>query len=170
MYYQYKQNPLDIIDIENFQSDRGAHKVLFDTFAEDVSLYLISYFDKHLEMFNDLFHLSKGKKYPLTRKQIIEKMKQIDELRTLSVEYNAIKDSKAFEEVNEIRNNFVHNKSSSYYGMNIERHKNGVYISRNAKGFSTQKTYHAICELIMNYQQLCVVVNNFIQYNILDIK
>ena len=48
MYYQYKQNLLDIIDIENFQSERGAHKVLFDTFAEDVSLYLISYFDKHL--------------------------------------------------------------------------------------------------------------------------
>ena len=72
MYYQYKQNLLDIIDIENFQSERGAHKVLFDTFAEDVSLYLISYFDKHLEMFNDLFHLSKGKKYPLTRKQIIK--------------------------------------------------------------------------------------------------
>ncbi len=97
-------------------------------------------------------------------------MKQIDELRTLSVEYNAIKYSKAFEEVNEIRNNFVHNKSSSYYGMNIERHKNGVYTSRNAKGFSTQKTYHAICELIMNYQQLCVFVNNFIQHNILNIK
>ena len=105
MYYQYKQNLLDIIDIENFQSERGAHKVLFDTFAEDVSLYLISYFDKHLEMFNDLFHLSKGKSTPLLANKS-SKMKQIDELRTLSVEYNAIKYSKAFEEVNEIRNNF----------------------------------------------------------------
>ena len=170
MYYQYKQNPLDIIDIENFQSERGAQKVLFDTFAEDASLYLISYFDKHLEMFNDLFHLSKGEKYSLSRKRIIKKMEQVDKLRVLSIEYNTIKDSKAFQEVNEIRNNFVHNKSSSYYGMNIERYKEGVYTSHNAKELSTKKTYHAICELITNYQQLCVVVNNFIQHNILDIK
>lgn len=170
MYYQYKQNPLDIIDIENFQSERGAHKVLFDTFAEDASLYLISYFDKHLEMFDDLFHLNKGKKPFLLRNQIIEKMKQVDKLRALSIEYNTIKDSKAFQEVSEIRNNFVHNKSSSYYGMNIKRHKEGVYVSHNAKGLSTKKTYHAICEFITNYQQLCVVVNDFIQHNILDIK
>lgn len=170
MYYQYKKNPLDIIDIENFQSARGMHKVLFDTFAEDASLYLISYFDKHLEMFNDLFHLSKGEKYSLSRKRIIKKMEQVDKLRALSVEYNAIRNSKPFQEVNEIRNNFVHNKSSSYYGMNIERHKDGVYASHNAKGLSTKKTYHTICELIMNYQRLCVVVNNFIQHDILDIK
>ena len=52
-------------------------------------------------------------------------MEQVDKLRVLSIEYNTIKDSKAFQEVNEIRNNFVHNKSSSYYGMNIERHKEG---------------------------------------------
>ena len=121
-------------------------------------------------MFNDLFHLSKGEKYSLSRKRIIKKMEQVDKLRVLSIEYNTIKDSKAFQEVNEIRNNFVHNKSSSYYGMNIERHKEGVYVSHNAKGLSTKKIYHAICELITNYQQLCVVVNNFIQHNILDIK
>lgn len=71
LYYQYKQNPFDIIDIGNFQSAKCAHKVFFDTFAEDASLYLISYFDKHLEMFNDLFYLSKGEKRPLSRNRII---------------------------------------------------------------------------------------------------
>ena len=35
-------------------------------------------------------------------------MEQVDKLRVLSIEYNTIKDSKAFQEVNEIRNNFVH--------------------------------------------------------------
>lgn len=41
MSYQYEQKPFDIIDINNFQSSKGAHKVFFDTFAEDASLYLI---------------------------------------------------------------------------------------------------------------------------------
>ena len=138
MYYQYKQNPLDIIDIENFQSERGAHKVLFDTFAEDASLYLISYFDKHLEMFNDLFHLSKGEKYSLSRKRIIKKMEQVDKLRVLSIEYNTIKDSKAFQEVNEIRNNFVHNKSSSQWDEYRKRKKKRrcICVFHNAKDFN----------------------------------
>lgn len=47
MYYQYKQNPLNIIDISKLQSPQGAHKIYFDTFAEDASLYLISWFYAH---------------------------------------------------------------------------------------------------------------------------
>lgn len=167
MYYQYKQNPLDMIDIENFQSARGAHKVLFDTFAEDSSLYLISYFDKHLEMFNDLFHLNEKINRSPFRHKIIEKMEQVDELRALSVEYKAIIDSKSFKEVKEIRNNFVHNKSSSYYGMDVKKYEEGIYVSRNTMGLSTQKTYNAICELIISYEQLCESVNKFIEDHIL---
>ena len=73
MYYQYIQNPFDTKNIKKFQYPQGAHKVFFDTFAEDVSLYAISYFDKHLEMFNVLYDLQKrsGNKRKLSRGQII---------------------------------------------------------------------------------------------------
>lgn len=57
MYYQHLKSPLDTIAIAKFQTPQAGHKIFFDTFAEDVSLYLISYFDKHLEMFNDLYSL-----------------------------------------------------------------------------------------------------------------
>lgn len=105
--------------------------MFFDTFAEDASLYLISYFDKHLEMFNDLFYLSKG------RNKIYHKMKQVDELSALGIKYKAITESNPFRAVKEIRDNFVHNKSSSYYGMDVTGLAGGVYVSCNAKGIST---------------------------------
>jgi len=161
MYYQYEQKPFDVIDIKNFQSPKGAHKVFFDTFAEDASLYLISYFDKHLEMFNDLFYLSNGEKHPLSRNKIIYKMKKIDEINGLGVEYKTITESQPFEVVKGIRDNFVHNKSSSHYGMNVERLTGGEYASCNSKGISTQETYSAICKLVRSYEQLCVLVNKF---------
>lgn len=93
MYYQYKQEPLDVIDMENFESAKGAHKVFFDIFAEDASLYLISYFDKHLEMFNDLYCLNREEKHPLSRNKIIFKMKQVEELNALGVKYKTIAES-----------------------------------------------------------------------------
>lgn len=141
--------------------------MFFDTFAEDASLYLISYFDKHLEMFNDLFYLSKGEKRPLSRNRIIYKMKQVDELSALGIEYKTIAESNPFGAVKEIRDNFVHNKSSSSYGMDVTRLARGVYVSCNAKGISTQETYNAICELISNYEQLCGAVSKFIEKRIL---
>lgn len=170
MYYQYAQKPLDVIDIANFQSAKGAHKVFFDTFAEDASLYLISYFDKHLEMFNDLFYLSEGGKRPLSRNKIICKMKQIDELSALGVEYKTVAESKPFQTVKKIRDNFVHNKSSSYYGMNVARSASGEYISYNTIGISTKETYGAICKLVSSYEQLCKAVNDFIGKRILEAK
>jgi len=170
MYYQYEQKPFDVIDIKNFQSPKGAHKVFFDTFAEDASLYLISYFDKHLEMFNDLFYLSNGEKHPLSRNKIIYKMKKIDEINGLGVEYKTITESQPFEVVKGIRDNFVHNKSSTYYGMDVARLAGGVYASCNSKGISTQETYKAICELISSYEQLCGTVNSFIEKRISEAK
>lgn len=170
MYYQYNQNPFDIIDIGNFQSAEGAHKIFFDAFAEDASLYLISYFDKHLEMFNDLFYLSEGEKYPLTRNKIIRKMKQVDEIKALGVEYEAITQSEPFKAVKKIRNSFVHNKSLSYYGMDVARIAGGVLVSRNTKGISTQQTYNKICQLIRSYEQLCGTVNSFIEKRLSEVK
>lgn len=170
MYYQYTQNPFDVIDIANFQSAEGAHKVFFDIFAEDVSLYLISYFDKHLEMFNDLFYLSEGRKHPLSRNKIIRKMEQVDELNALGVEYKAVTESKPFRAVKEIRDNFVHNKSSSYYGMDVARFASGGYTSYNTKGISTQETYDAICKLTSSFEQLCKAVNALIEKRISEAK
>lgn len=170
MYYQYVQKPFDVIDIKNFESPKGAHKIFFDTFAEDASLYLISYFDKHLEMFNDLFYLSKGEKRRLSRNKIIFKIKQIDELYELGVEYKAIEQSQPFKVVKGIRDNFVHNKSSTYYGMDVVRLADGVYASCNTKGISTKETYKAIFELMRSYAQLCKTVNNYIEKRILEAK
>ncbi len=170
IYYQYEQKPFDVIDIKNFQSPKGAHKVFFDTFAEDASLYLISYFDKHLEMFNDLFYLSNGEKHPLSRNKIIYKMKKIDEINGLGIEYKTITESQPFKVVKGIRDNFVHNKSSTYYGMDVARLAGGVYASCNSKGISTQETYSAICKLVRRYEQLCVLVNKFFIERIEDAK
>jgi hypothetical protein len=112
-------------------------------------------------MFTDLFSLSNGEKHPLSRNRIIYKMKKIDEINGLGVEYKTITESQPFEVVKGIRDNFVHNKSSSHYGMNVERLKGGVYASCNSKGISTQETYSAICKLVRSYEQLCVLVNKF---------
>lgn len=162
MYYQYEQKPFDIIDVRSFQCSASAHKIFFDTFAEDVSLYLISYFDKHLEMFNDLFFLSKGKKkHHLSRNKIIDEMQKIDTLQKLAVEYRTIEQSQSFRKIKEIRDNFVHNKSSFYCGMNVERITEGGYSSFNSKGISTQEIYNAVCEVVHSYEQLCVATNNF---------
>lgn len=162
LYYQYEQKPLDIISVRELQSPEGAHKIFFDTFAEDVSLYLISYFDKHLEMFSDLFYLGKGEKHRLSRKKIIYKMKNIDDLRKLAESYKMVEQSQAFRLVKEIRDSFVHNKSSTYYGMNVAEITTGVYASFNSTGISTEKTYNAIYKLVCSYEQLCIAVNSFI--------
>ncbi len=163
MYYQYIQKPLDTISIEKFQTPEGASKIYFDTFAEDASLYLVSYFDKHLEMFNDLYnlHAQTENKKPPNRYKIIAKMKKKDELLDLANSYDTIAQSESFNQVKAIRDNFVHNKSSSFFGMNIRRNSTQGYTYYNSKGISTEKTYAAMCELVNNYGQLCEAVNTF---------
>lgn len=165
MYYQYSQNPLNTIDIGKFQSPEAAHKILFDTFAEDLSLYMISYFDKHLEMFNDLYDLKQlsGKKYKLSRRLIINEMENIEVLKKLANEYSHVEKSEPFNQIVAIRNNFVHNKSLSYYGMEVIKVKHGVYASGNSEGVSTKSTYNSVCELLRIYEQLCAHVNTFIK-------
>ena len=175
MYYQHQHNPLDTIDLRKFQSPEGAHKIHFDTFAEDTSLYLVSYFDKHIEMFNELYDLKQqsGKRYNLSRKSIINEMQKISTLKELAAEYQNIEQSQAFKIIKEIRDNFVHNKSLSYYGMNVDKKKiNGgiEYVSYNSKGISTEATYHAMCELIKSYEQLCNSVNAFFNTRIEEAK
>lgn len=159
MYYQYFQNPFDTIDISKFQSPEGAHKTYFDTFAEDVALYTVSYFDKHLEMFNDLYNLSneKGKRY-----KIIKEMKKVKALKALAYEYQHIVQSDAFREILNMRNYFVHNKSLSYYGMEVTKVKPGIYASGNSDGISTELVYKSVCELLRSYEHLCQHVNTFI--------
>lgn len=44
-----------------------------------------------------------------------------------------------------IRNNFVHNKSLSYYGMEVTKVERGVYSSGNNNGISTNSTYNSVC-------------------------
>lgn len=168
MYYQYSQNPLSIIDIGKFQSPEVAHKIFFDTFAEDVALYLISYFDKHLEMFNDLYDLKQlsGKKYNLSRRRIINEMENVEVLKELAKEYQRVEQSEPFRQIVAIRNNFVHNKSLSYYGMEVTKMERGVYASGNSNGISTKSTYNSVCELLKSYEQLCIQVNAFIKVRI----
>lgn len=164
MYYQYCQNPFNTIDINKFQSPEGAHKTFFDTFSEDVALYSISYFDKHLEMFNDLYDLKKlsGKKHNLSRKDIIKEMKNIEEIKDLAFEYQRVEKSESFRQILAIRNNFVHNKSSSYYGMEVTKVGPGMYVSGNSDGISTELVYKSVRELLRSYEQLCEHVNAFI--------
>lgn len=168
MYYQYSQNPLDTIDIGKSQSSEGAHKIFFDTFAEDVSLYLISYFDKHLEMLNDLYDLKQlsGKKHNLSRRLLINEMENVEVLKNLANEYRRVEQSEPFRQILAIRNNFVHNKSLSYYGMEVTKVERGVYASGNSNGISTNSTYSSVCELLRNYEQLCAQVNTFIKVKI----
>lgn len=164
MYYHYFQNPLDTIDIDKFQSPEAVHKIYFDTFAEDVALYLISYFDKHLEMFNDLYDLKQlsGNKLSLSRRRIINEMGNVEVLKDLANEYRRVEQSEPFRKVLAIRNNFVHNKSSSYYGMEVTKIGRGAYASGNSSGISTKSIYKSVCELLKSYVQLCEQVNTFI--------
>lgn len=164
MYYQYSTNPLDKIDLGKLQSPEGSHKIFFDSFAEDVALYSISYFDKHLEMFNDLYDLKRlsGEKRNLTRRKIINEMKNIEEIKDLAFEYQRVEKSELFRQILAIRNNFVHNKSSSYYGMEVTKVGPGMYVSGNSDGISTELVYKSVCELLRSYEQLCEHVNSFI--------
>lgn len=164
MFYQYKQNPPDTIDIVKFSTPQGGHKIFFDTFAEDSALYLISYFDKHLEMFNDLYNLKEnsGLSRKLTRNAIIREMKKIDALTEISDAYRAVEQSQAFKQIKEIRNNFVHNKSSSHYGMDVEKIAGSVYSSGHSKGISTETTYMTVRTVVVEYGNLCEKVNGFI--------
>ena len=166
MHYQYRQKPSDSIGEAAFQSSQTAHKIFFDTFAEDVSLYLVSYLDKHLEMFNDLYDLKyrSGKKYNLRRKAIINEMEKIDELQKLAGEYQIVIESREFKQIKKVRDNFVHNKSSSHTGMSITKIKSSaVYSFVNSKGISTEATYEAICKLLKRYEKLCEKVNEFVK-------
>lgn len=107
-------------------------------------------------------------------------MEKIDALKEIAKEYRAVTKSEAFLYINSIRNDFVHNKSRSYRGMNIDKRidkKNfkmnnesyndiGIYFGieygyYNSKGISTNKTYNAICNLLKKYEQLCEKVNDF---------
>lgn len=183
MYYQYKQNPFDIINFKEYVSPKGAHKIYFDTFAEDTSLYLISYFDKHLEMFNDLYNIKikLGIDHNISRNRILKEMEKIDDLKKIAKEYEAVTKTEAFLDINKLRNDFVHNKSRSYYGMNIDKRidknhfkmNNGSYNYigieydyYNSEGISTNKTYNAICNLLKEYEQLCEKVNEFFNIQI----
>lgn len=172
MYYQYSQNPLDTIDIDKIQSPEAVHKIYFDTFAEDVALYLISYFDKHLEMFNDLYDLKQlsGNKLSLSRRRIINEMGNVEVLKDLANEYRRVEQSEPFRKVLAIRNNFVHNKSSSYYGMEVTKIGRGAYASGNSSGISTKSIYKSVCELLKSYVQLCEQVNTFISARLEESK
>lgn len=168
MYYQYSQNALDTIDIVKFLSPESAHKIFFDTFAEDVSLYLISYFDKHLEMFNDLYDLNllSKNKHNLSRRMIINEMEKVEELKKLANEYQLIEQSEPFQQILDIRNNFVHNKSLTYYGKEVIKINRGIYASGNSSGISTKSTYNSVCVLLRNYEHLCAQINTFIKAKI----
>lgn len=168
LYFHYSQGAIDTIKVEDFQPSRGIHKVYFDTFAEDTALYLISYFDKHLEMFNDLYNLQRqsGKSRNLSRKQVITEMKKVQSLELIAEEYQKVMEQKEFVKIKAIRDNFVHNKSSSYYGMNVDKKETAFgmeYRSFNSKGVSTEEIYNAICILINSYGQMCIKVNSFIK-------
>jgi hypothetical protein len=176
MYYQYKQNPLDFKGMAKYESPETAHKIFFDTFAEDAALYLVSYFDKHLEMFNDLYNLKRqsGKKNNLSRQQIIKEMKKMEMLQDIANAYEKVEISNEFVEIKKIRDNFVHNKSSTYYGMNVRKTKDKeigtTYTTFNSTGISTEHTYRKICILINEYAQLCEATNQFFKKQIEEAK
>ncbi len=173
LYYHYAQGPSDTIEIENYHNSITIHKIYFDTFAEDTALYLISYFDKHLEMFNDIYNLQRqsGKSHKLSRKQIINEMKKVKILGIIAEEYQKVLEQIEFVYIKAIRDNFVHNKSSSHFGMNVDKKETTsgiVYGCFNSKGFSTEETYIKLCSLLKIYSELCEKVNIFIDSLIKD--
>lgn len=88
-------------------------------------------------------------------------------LKELANEYRRIEQSKSFRQIVAIRNNFVHNKSLSYYGMEITKIERGVYVSGNSRGISTKSIYNSVCELLKSYEQLCTQVNAFMSARVL---
>ena len=70
-------------------------------------------------------------------------MMKVDELKSLANEYQSVEKSNEFKCVRNIRNNFVHNKSTTYYGMNVDRQEiaHGViaYASYNSGVYPQKK-------------------------------
>lgn len=165
MYYHFINYPSDTVTLEESHSPKMAHKIFFDTFSEDVSLYLISYFDKHLEMFNNLYDFKRlyKKRHNLSRKTIIKEMKNTGELQELVKSYEDVEKSPPFSQVKSIRDNFVHNKSSSHFGRDVVRFAGEGYASVHSQGISTDETYNSVCELLVSYEQLCEKVNIFMR-------
>ena len=164
MNYQYDNHPPEILEnIDEQDSSAIAHKIFYDTFIEDVSLYLISYLDKHLEMYNSLYDFqgqAKNKR-KLSRNSIISEMKTTNELTELSKEYQSITQSEEFKAVKQIRDNFVHNKSSSHLGEHITKYGNGVTAYGISHGIETRLIYSIVCILLKRYENLCLKVNEF---------
>ena len=93
-------------------------------------------------------------------------MKKDALLENLADEYRNVEQSQHFRKVKEIRNNLVHNKSSTYFGMDVEKFGNGIYASGNSQGLSTEITYNTICKLLKGYELLCAKTNDFIKTRI----
>lgn len=116
-------------------------------------------------MFNDLYDLKQlsGKKHNLSRNSTINEMKNVEELKELANDYLNIVHTEPFRRIKAIRDNFVHNRSSSYFGMDVSKIGNGAYSSGSSRGISTKDTYHLVCELLGSYEQLCEKTNKFIK-------
>ena len=94
-------------------------------------------------------------------------MKKVNVLKELADEYQNVEESLPFSQIKEIRDNFVHNKSSSYYGVNVRKNENATeYVSYNSKGISAESIYKATCKLMELYGELCIKVNAFIKARI----
>ena len=168
MNYHYDNHPVETLEnIRKQDSSAIAHKIFYDTFVEDVSLYLVSYFDKHLEMYNSLysFQSQEKSKRKLTRDKIIKKMKNTSALTELSKKYQLIIDAEEFKSIKKIRDNFVHNKSSSDLGENISKHTNGMITYGVSRGIETSLAYSTACKLLKRYENLCLEVNEFMLEN-----
>lgn len=164
LYYQYANSPQDFLGIDMFNTPSAAHKILYDTFLEDVSLYLISYFDKHLEMIRSMYNLfpMSRKSWNPSRKTILDAMSKVSKLEDIATEYKTVESSPHFKQIKEVRDNFVHNKSSTYVGMDVSIIAQGVYASGHSEGVSTEKLFISVCGLLREYGQLCGRVNAFI--------
>ncbi|MPM93420.1 hypothetical protein SDC9_140557 [bioreactor metagenome] len=159
---QYSLKPVDFLSFDCLNNEKGIIKIHYDMYTEIIILHLVAYFDKLLSMFQALYDLNKKIQ---RRNKIIELLKQIEEISEIARQYESIVSTESFIYINGIRNDFVHNKSQSYYGIDVSKNQ-GCYSSFNSKGMSTSKTYASILEVLNSYIPACSKINELIRLKV----
>lgn len=157
----YLKHPPEYKLTESNSEEQRIYKLFFDTYAEVTIVYLMSYYEKSLSMYNDVFCLNEAGSH---RKIVLEKLDELKNPRAIPIIIilKEIANSKEFKYLNSIRNDFIHNKSRFQAGMNIVR-KNGGFISGNGAGESTEKIMDNIIKLLSLYETYVNLANKFFQ-------
>lgn len=161
MAHYYVQNPLKKKRNGNFSEEQNIMRYYFDTFSEMTAVYLISYYEKIVDMLKDIYKIGKNCR---KRDTVIEKLLIIDNqsLHNLVTELKNIQASDNFKEMEMIRNNFVNNYSSYYIGIFLEE-VNGYYCYGGQRGVTTESMYKSIVKMLQDLEKAAVKVTEFLQ-------